>query len=65
MVVGSPARVIKRFDFQNKVWISLEEYSEDKDKDLLDEAEYLEILNQKKIGMSSFKVAAASRFGDL
>lgn len=48
MVVGSPARVIKRFDFQNKVWISLEEYSEDKDKDLLDEAEYLEILNQKK-----------------
>jgi serine acetyltransferase len=65
IVVGSPGRVIKRFDMQSQAWVSVKDHPEDSDQSLLTETDYLEILNKTTFDMKHFQIASSHQFGDL
>ncbi|HEY9300679.1 MAG TPA: acyltransferase [Phormidium sp.] len=65
VVVGNPCRIVKRFDMTLKSWVSAKDYADERDQELLSEAEYLEILNETKFDMQTALVASSRKFGDL
>ncbi|MEI9897631.1 MAG: acyltransferase [Chthoniobacter sp.] len=65
MLVGSPARIIKRFDMQRKEWVKTEEYPADGDRFLPGEAEYLAGLRSRHPAIKGARGASGKAFGDL
>jgi acetyltransferase-like isoleucine patch superfamily enzyme len=65
VVVGSPARVVKRFDMRQKVWVKAEEYPTDGDALLPSETDYLAALRNRYPAIKGARAAAGKSFGDL
>lgn len=64
IAVGSPAKVIKRYDFFQHCWKKIDEYNEENNKNLIPtEEEYLNILQSKNITMPY--MALGKEMGDL
>lgn len=64
IAVGSPARVVKRFDMRRKMWVALEEYPADGDRLLPTEAEYLADLRARFPAIKGPRAASSAAFGD-
>jgi acetyltransferase-like isoleucine patch superfamily enzyme len=65
VVVGNPCKVIRRFDMQSQAWVSVQDYPADGDQYLLNESEYLEILNKTSFDMKGVLIASSKAFGDI
>jgi acetyltransferase-like isoleucine patch superfamily enzyme len=65
VVVGSPGRVVKRFDMQKKEWVKTEDYSSDGDRRLPSEAEYLADLRARYPAIKGARAAGGKSFGDI
>lgn len=65
IAVGNPAKIIKRFDFQNKYWANIDKYDSSLDKYMPSELEYLVHLQSKKLNVDTYKLAASHSFGDI
>lgn len=65
MVVGSPARVVKRYSFVRKAWIRIGLLGSDEDLGHPDEAAYLAQLRAVSPNLSMPLIAASSHFGNL
>jgi acetyltransferase-like isoleucine patch superfamily enzyme len=65
LVVGSPARVIKRFDTQRRAWVPVDEYPAESDGLLPSEAEYLSDLRARYPAIKGAFAASGKAFGDL
>ena len=63
MAVGSPAKVIKRFDFQRGLWVPLSEVRED--ATYMDEAEYKKLIEEKYPRIRLPLEAVSRRFGEI
>ena len=64
MMVGSPARIIKRFNMRRKEWVKVEEYPADGDSLLPSKAEYLADLRQRHPAIKGARAASGKAFGD-
>ncbi|MDP1773804.1 MAG: hypothetical protein Q8L15_16135 [Methylobacter sp.] len=60
---GNPCKVIKRFDFKNNKWIIIEEWTDELDKFMPSEEEYLAHLIEKYKDIQPSLIAGSSRFG--
>lgn len=65
MVVGSPARIIKRFNMVAKAWINADCFLDEMEQLFPDETEYLEILKQQCPDIGRQFYASSKSFGDL
>ncbi|MBD5771121.1 glycosyltransferase [Marinomonas colpomeniae] len=65
IAVGNPCKVIKRFDFKIKQWVSVEFFDADKEALMPLEYDYIKVLRQEGKGFIMPKMAATSKFGDL
>lgn len=65
IALGSPARVVKRFDIERKQWISLDEYSTEMAGRLPDEERYTAILRAAKPFFRIGRGASGKARGDL
>jgi acetyltransferase-like isoleucine patch superfamily enzyme len=65
IVVGNPGRIIKRFNMDQQAWVSVKEYSDDHDRNLMSETEYLAILNETNLDLRGSWIASSKSFGDL
>ena len=65
LVVGSPARVIKRYDFTLNEWISIGDFNLSSEELIPNEKEYLEALENKVPRIFLPLQASSRRFGDL
>lgn len=65
LAVGSPAKVIKRYDFLAAKWIAVADFTPDHERALPDEALYLTALAAKAGTIRLPKVAAGRRQGEL
>jgi acetyltransferase-like isoleucine patch superfamily enzyme len=65
VVVGSPARVIKRYSFFRKQWIDIDMLAADEELGYPDEATYLEKLQTVLPNLSMPLIATSSHFGNL
>lgn len=63
IAVGSPAKVIKRFNFKEMKWIKVEGYASSLDDYMPSDEEYLKTLQRTKVSVP-FRAASKS-FGDL
>lgn len=64
IAVGNPCKVIKRFDFKNHRWVSVDGFNIKMENMFPSEEEYLEILKQHSALIIMPKIAASSHFGD-
>lgn len=65
LVVGAPARVVKRYDPVERRWAPIDEYDSGRAEDLPSEAEYLWLLRAAAPRVDVPLSAASCRFGDL
>jgi acetyltransferase-like isoleucine patch superfamily enzyme len=65
IVVGAPSKVTKRFDFRNNRWIDAAEWSDDLDRFMPSDAEYLDRMLSQAHRISPSLLSASSRFGHL
>jgi acetyltransferase-like isoleucine patch superfamily enzyme len=65
VVVGSPARIVKRFDARRKTWVTPEDYPSDGDSVLPGEAEYLADLRARFPALKGARAASGKASGDL
>ncbi len=65
IAVGNPCKVIKRFDFEKKKWISIDSYDSSLDIYMPAESEYLMQLKSKNLNVDVYKLAGSHSFGDL
>ena len=65
VLVGSPARVIKRFDMNRKEWVAAQDYPADGDRLLPTETEYLGDLRTRHPAIKGAWAATGKAFGDL
>ena len=65
IAVGNPCKVIKRFDFKNYRWVSVNDFTMEMESMIPSEEKYLEILKQNSALIIMPKIAASSRFGDI
>jgi len=65
VVIGSPGRIVKRFDMRRKMWVKVEDYPADGDSLLPDEAIYLADLRARFPAIKGARVAAGKASGDL
>lgn len=65
LVVGSPARVVKRFDMTGRSWIPVAQFTADMEALLPDEAAYLAILRSAAPSVTMPFAAAGPSQGDL
>jgi len=65
IAVGNPCRVIKRYDFAQEEWVSIDRFDANNEKLMPCEDEYLETLKQNSKGLVLHVMAATSRYGDL
>jgi len=65
VVVGVPCRVIKRYDFSRKKWVSSKQYDDANDALIPSEFEYLDILRNNSPDVIIPLHAASRKFGDL
>ena len=65
IAVGSPARVIKRFDLARGVWVSVEEFSAEAEARVPAEADYLAELRKSHPFVRMPMRAIGKEFGDL
>tara|TARA_R110002167_G_C12703530_1_gene653997 strand:+ start:3655 stop:5199 length:1545 start_codon:yes stop_codon:yes gene_type:complete len=63
IAVGSPAVVIKRFDFKEMKWTNVEQYDTALDEFMPSDEEYLKTLQKTKVNVPF--LAASKSFGDL
>lgn len=63
LAVGTPAKVIKRFNFQLMKWINIEDYTSELDKLMPSEDQYIEQLNKTAVNIPL--IASSKSFGDL
>jgi acetyltransferase-like isoleucine patch superfamily enzyme len=63
VVVGNPHRLLRRFDFASKRWVDLSEWSEDKERSIPTEEEYLEQLKTKYPVIPLNLITSSRRFG--
>lgn len=63
VAVGTPAQVIKRFNFKEMKWISVDEYDSSMDVYIPTDKEYLRVLMNTKVSVPLN--AASKRIGDL
>lgn len=63
IAVGTPARVIQRFDFARKSWVDARQSTEDLEAAMPSEAEYLALLNREYGELLPSLPAASKRFG--
>jgi tetrahydrodipicolinate N-succinyltransferase len=64
IAVGSPCKVIKRFDFLNKKWININEYSLENNLLIPDEAAYLERLKKLNPKINMPILATTKKYGN-
>jgi acetyltransferase-like isoleucine patch superfamily enzyme len=65
IVVGNPARVIRRFDTRQDAWVELSSYPVDGDQHLPGEAEYVSGLRRSHPAIKAPLIASSPRFGDI
>ncbi len=65
VVVGSPARVLKRFDARRQAWVAVSDYPADGDSLLPTAEEYLADLRARYPGIKVARAASGNTFGDL
>ncbi|MBD1840583.1 acyltransferase [Trichocoleus sp. DQ-A3] len=65
VVVGNPCRIVKRFDMRLQEWVRAKDYSEDGDRYLPGEDEYLAILKKNFPATRMPTIAVSKFFGDL
>lgn len=65
VVVGSPARVVQRYDVRAAVWVKTEDYPADGDAQLPTEKEYLANLREKFPSIRGARPALGADFGDI
>ena len=65
LVVGNPAKVIKRYDVRLSRWVRIEEYDTENDKLLLSEDDYIMLLKNITPTIGKPLYAASSAFGNL
>jgi len=65
IAVGNPCKVIKRYNFSRKKWISISEWTGEHEKALPTEIEYLQQMKKYKLNVHEYKYAASHRFGDI
>ena len=65
VVVGSPGRVVKRFDKQCDAWVSAADFPADGDSLLPSESEYLADLRARYPALKGARAASGKAFGDL
>lgn len=65
VVVGSPARIVQRFDVRDGAWVKSAEYPEDGDLRLPSEKEYLASLREKFPSIRGARPAIGPEFGDI
>ena len=63
LVIGSPARVIKRFDFERKEWVSAEIFSLEMERMIPNESDYLIELSENFGPITNSIIASGSDFG--
>ncbi|MBK7313056.1 acyltransferase [Candidatus Aalborgicola defluviihabitans] len=63
IAVGSPAKVIKRFDFRSKKWLNVDDWSPDSEKYYPSEEEYLSELKRAYARTTPSLIAGSRRFG--
>lgn len=64
-VIGSSARIIKRYSFEKKAWIDNSLIGDDDQLGYPDEAEYLAKLRALSSALSMPLISASSHFGNL
>ncbi len=65
VVVGSPARIIKRFDMDTKVWINADCFLDEMQQLFPNEADYVNILRRQCPDIGRQYYASSKSFGDL
>ena len=65
IAVGSPCRVIKRYDFIVNKWVNIDDYIIDNDIYIPTEEDYLSALKQKYPVVNISTYSVTNRFGDL
>jgi acetyltransferase-like isoleucine patch superfamily enzyme len=65
LVVGNPAKVVKRYSFSRKTWLPVIEITGQDEKDMPDEARYLASLVKSYPRISMPWIAAGKSMGDL
>ena len=64
LVVGQPARVLRRYDMKRRAWVPVGEYSDAQEAELPDEQTYLEMLNRSYAGLGTPRPATGKAWGD-
>ncbi len=65
MVVGNPARVVRRYSFIKKEWLPLTEITEEDEKNMPDEYQYLSEMHSQYPKPNLPWIAASNRLGNL
>jgi acetyltransferase-like isoleucine patch superfamily enzyme len=65
LVVGSPAKILRRYSFSKQIWIDVDLVTEDDLKDMPSEGTYLEILRNNFSAIAMPVIAAGSDLGNL
>lgn len=63
IAIGNPCKVIKRYDFKNKQWLRIEDWSEELEKFMPSEDEYLELLVKSYKDIQPSLISGSRRFG--
>lgn len=64
LVVGSPGKVIKRFDFEKQDWVSSKEFFIEDEK-FMTETTYVNLLKKSALDLTGFRIASSKVFGDI
>jgi acetyltransferase-like isoleucine patch superfamily enzyme len=65
LVVGNPAKIIKRYSFNKGLWVSIDEFSFEDNLKLLSEDKYLSMIRLKHPKIRMPFIAAGKSMGDL
>lgn len=65
IAVGNPCKVIKRYNFNKKKWVSINKVINDKELEIPTEEEYLKVLRSNSKNLVLPVMAATSRYGDM
>jgi acetyltransferase-like isoleucine patch superfamily enzyme len=60
---GTPCRVVKRFDFRNNRWVAVGDWTQDMERSMPNEQEYIDQLRRLFGDLSPSLIAGSRRFG--
>jgi acetyltransferase-like isoleucine patch superfamily enzyme len=63
IAIGNPCKVIKRFDFRNNTWIDSQKWSDELNKFIPTEEEYLSMLIERHSAIPLSLLSSSKRFG--